>query len=90
MIRDNRLDFCKGVCIYLVVFGHLTHVHESYLSNFFEQAFYLFHIPVFFLISGWLSANLIAAKGISRITRGLLVPYFIFLWALFDRPEYCP
>lgn len=43
--RDITLDIMKGICIILVVLGH---TYTPYISNFI----YLFHVAVFFMISG--------------------------------------
>src|SRR5579862_1205738 len=48
IIRKNYLDVLKGMGIFYVVFGHVTHIEvlRAYIWNF--------HMPLFFLISGFL------------------------------------
>lgn len=51
--RVMWIDFSKVICIYLVALGHALSyevTNECYLRNFI----YLFHLPVFFFISGYL------------------------------------
>ena len=50
MVGDNRLewiDWMKSLGIYLIVLGHFYSVGEKFI--------YIFHVPLFFLISGILS-----------------------------------
>lgn len=44
--RENWIDWAKAICIYLMVAGH------SNISSTFHGFIYLFHMPVFFIISG--------------------------------------
>ena len=48
MNRKKYIDVLKGIGIFLVVFGHVTHILElrEYIWNF--------HMPLFFFISGFL------------------------------------
>lgn len=46
--RDKTLDIAKGICIILMVIGHSG--CPAYLRNFI----YMFHMPCFFFISGYL------------------------------------
>ena len=46
--RDKTLDIAKGICIILMVIGHSG--CPTYLNYFI----YMFHMPCFFFISGWL------------------------------------
>lgn len=51
--RIEWIDFSKAICIYLVVLGHALSYNvpkECFLRNFI----YLFHLPVFFFVSGYL------------------------------------
>jgi fucose 4-O-acetylase-like acetyltransferase len=57
--RTNWIDLAKGVAIVLVVFGHAlrgTHeaglVHNARLFWSIDDGVYLFHMPVFFFLSG--------------------------------------
>ena len=44
--RENWIDWAKAICIYLMVAGH------SNISSTLHSFIYLFHMPVFFIISG--------------------------------------
>ena len=49
-VRDNRIewiDWMKALGIYLIVLGHFYSVGESFV--------YVFHVPLFFVISGFLN-----------------------------------
>ena len=49
--RDKSIDIAKGIGIILVVYGHLA-------CPISEEIF-LFHMPLFFLLSGFLSSPLL-------------------------------
>ena len=57
--RFNFIDYSKGVLIALVVFGHgiqyLLGDGYDYWSNYLYRAIYMFHMPLFMAISGYLS-----------------------------------
>jgi len=77
--RDFRIDFVKGVCIFLVVFAHLPRI-GSYVKSLEALVgwIYNFHVPIFILISGWLFSA--KARGglecIKQIGVRLVWPYF--------------
>ena len=84
--RDLSLDVAKGICILLVVIGH------TYFSHWFVVFISLFHMPVFFFISGMcLSERYLDAPvlGLRRKLRGYYWPFvkwnlvFILLHNLF-------
>lgn len=75
--RNNAFDLAKGICILLMVVGH------SGAPLVLHDAIYMFHMPCFFIISGWLFKE----KYIDNITlfvkrkfNTLWKPYFI--WGL--------
>lgn len=75
--RDKTLDITKGICIILMVIGHSG--CPTYLYNFI----YMFHMPCFFFISGWLLSD----KYLSNLKRGLYQKakgsYYLFVkWTL--------
>lgn len=59
--RIEWIDFGKGLTVLLVVIGHVIlglfesnqFPQDSHQLLFFTQIFYLFHIPVFFALSGY-------------------------------------
>lgn len=44
--RDTSLDFARGFAMFLVVLGHTSSIYQNFI--------YLFHVPLFFIISGTL------------------------------------
>ncbi|MGQ7945109.1 acyltransferase family protein [Flavobacterium sp. WC2509] len=80
------IDFQKGICILLVVFGHLLQANttESCHHPIFSFV-YSFHMPLFMFVSGYIgyktyNVNNIweAISGLVKKTRSLLLPYFIW------------
>ena len=45
--RDSSLDFIKGLCILLIIVGHCS------VSTAMHDLLYFFHVPVFFIVSGY-------------------------------------
>ncbi|MET0499055.1 MAG: acyltransferase family protein [Steroidobacteraceae bacterium] len=73
--RIGLIDGAKGVGIFLVVLGHNT-VFSLHLADA-KQAIYLFHMPLFFFLSGLTFKLGVPLKEmIYRRWRTLLVPYF--------------
>ena len=60
--RDISLDIAKAICIILMVVGHSG--CPTYLHDFV----YMFHMPCFFFVSGWLLND----KYIADLKTGLL------------------
>ena len=60
--RNKTLDIAKAICICLMVIGHSG--CPEYISNFV----YMFHMPCFFFISGWL----LKPKYISNLKEGII------------------
>lgn len=48
--RDARIDYLKGVAIVCMVYGHCI---GMVLSGGIHEAIYLWHMPLFILLSGW-------------------------------------
>lgn len=74
--RNVHIDIMKGIGIMLVVFAH------TYSNGW---AIYLFHMPLFFILSG---AVLVYAKhdySFIKRFKGIMVPYFVFslLWFVY-------
>lgn len=59
--RDYSLDIAKGICILFMVVGHSG--CPAYLQTFI----YMFHMPCFFFVSGWLLND----KYLSDLKKGL-------------------
>lgn len=75
--RDNTIDIVKGITIFLMVWGH------NAFGSFVHEKIYLFHIPLFFFISGFFlknKSNSLNQFIVSKINR-LIFP-FIFYWCI--------
>ncbi|GHC30186.1 acyltransferase [Kushneria pakistanensis] len=71
------INILKGLGIMMVVYGHMT-------SGYWRNFFFLFHMPLFFIIAGYLfrpNADLKAYLG--RKSLHLLVPYSFFMALLY-------
>lgn len=81
--RIDYLDIAKGIGIILVLVGHISKNDEI------NRFLYLFHMPLFFIISGMLykEKNNFCKKKI----RNLIIPYFCFAiisylyWLIIER-----
>ncbi len=89
--RNDFLDILKGSLITLVCIGHANQyvVHQN--SGFFYdplfKAIYMFHMPLFMAVAGYLSYSGITRTngGIAYVSRrviALLIP--IFVWTLIE------
>ncbi|MCC4619573.1 acyltransferase family protein [Xanthomonas cassavae CFBP 4642] len=76
--RDLRIDAAKAIAILLVVFCHAKGVPHG--MTLFA---YSFHVPLFFLVSGWLAAGYASrttslSQTMTKQARSLLLPYVTF------------
>ena len=73
--RINWVDYYKAFSIFLIVIGHSILQHAQLIHLLF-----LFHVPLFFFISGYLekteSCN--TQKYLSKIFYALVIPYFLW------------
>ena len=76
--KRHFIDNIKVVLIFLVVFGHLIerYIDTSDTLMAIYMFIYIFHMPLFIYISGYLSKNVNKSKKI--FLKDLLIPY-IFL-----------
>ena len=79
----NRLiwiDWAKTIGIFLVILGHVP------ISADIKWWIYGMHMPLFFLISGYLKSSASGKEGreraIKKILNGLLIPYLIYCTAI--------
>jgi len=70
--RIGYIDIAKGIGIILMIIGHMP-LKNEYISNFI----YCFHMPLFFIISGYLFTYKDNKECLKNIVRKLLVPYII-------------
>lgn len=86
--RIGWIDRAKGIAIVLVVLGHVLGggtargwFGDGHAARLVYQYIYLFHMPLFFLISGMLSIDSMRARpgltAMSRV-RGIAWPYFLW------------
>lgn len=59
MARDNRIDTLKGLLIILVILGHIIIAADNAntLNHAVMGLIYVFHMPLFILVSGYLTKN---------------------------------
>lgn len=84
--RDPWLDNAKTVLVVLVVVGHAIGVADaaSHGRGFVYDFLYLWHIPAFVFISGYLSRSFrYDARHLKGLLFTLLVPFLIFEPALY-------
>lgn len=89
--RENYIDVVRGIGIVLMILGHIP------LSAQFDHFIHAFHMPMFFLISGFFfhksSSWADAVSSIKKKARKLLIPYVVFgavyyfIWCVFVRNE---
>lgn len=90
--REIWVDYVKVIACALVVFGHFFQsmikadiLPETALYQWFDQTIYYFHVPLFFICSGYLYQRLSKVKDICSWGRNILkkalnlgVPYLTF------------
>jgi len=84
--RLNLLDIAKGIGIFLVVFGHVTH------NPTYREFIWNFHMPLFFFISGILyNSEVDFIVHLKKRIKTIVIPYVIFYlstylyWAVIER-----
>lgn len=80
MKRDNSLDLAKGIAIFGVIVGHHVGVYggPSLLVDFFWS----FHMPLFFIISGYLFRQERFPTVVLKGFKGLILPYILTILAV--------
>jgi fucose 4-O-acetylase-like acetyltransferase len=81
--RLEILDIAKGVCIVLVVYGHIARGMigpETPWLQSLDLLLYTFHMPVFFLISGFLAAR--PVPGGKTVGKVLSLAYLYVVWSV--------
>lgn len=73
MRRLEEIDVLKGLGIILMIMGH------QYYGVGFDKWIHAFHMPMFFIISGFLYRRpSVIRKGICNKAKSLLIPYAFF------------
>lgn len=89
--RIGYIDAMRGFTMILVVYSHICHfcLGDSLLG--FNATFFLFRLPCFFFISGWLFES-VSLRSFGQIARKKfmvqIVPTVIFLLLLAPPPEF--
>lgn len=80
-MRPNFIDYAKAIGIYMVVFGHYVYYLDLPFRNNllwnFEHNVTLFHMPLFFLISGMLYKQSSFQITLKKSIQQLLKPYLL-------------
>ena len=73
-------DFVKGICIVLMVYGHVTMCGTlANDQNEIKGFIYTFHMPTFLIISGFFfRSNSPGFRGLMKVIKRLVVPYCLF------------
>lgn len=80
MKREVYFDNAKLLFIFLVVFGHLIQPLKDNIEviNVLYQWIYLFHMPVFILVSGFFAKGASDRGYLMKLAKRILLPYFLF------------
>ncbi len=82
MVKERILwiDWSKCILIYLVVLAHYGHIHP-----FVDNMICAFHMPAFFMISGYLHKVIPPKESVARNFKRLIIPALLFsllCWAV--------
>ncbi|MFV0418424.1 MAG: acyltransferase family protein [Dysgonomonas sp.] len=81
MERIVWIDIAKGIGIILVVLGHVNYVSD--IDYNILRLVYMFHMPLFFFLSGYLYKKNTDIKGLVKNKfQQLMIPYFASLFVL--------
>lgn len=72
-MRNKSLDAAKGLGIWLVLIGHTAAYQNSELVKYI----YAFHMPMFFLVSGFFYKERTLKEAVTIGFHRLIIPYFI-------------
>ena len=68
--RDDSIDIVRGICIFLMVVGHVG------FGGLFDHYIHAFHVPVFFVVSGmFYKSSQPFVKYLIKKLKTLIVPY---------------
>ena len=76
--RDNKIDSLKGFLIILVILGHLIGSNSNVINECAKTFIYTFHMPLFILISGYLTKVKDNTKDFWKGLLNIVVPLCIF------------
>lgn len=76
MGRNSSVDIIKGIGIILVIMGHISE------NLFINRLIYSFHMPLFFILSGYAYINYNKTNNIKdfiiKKLKTIVIPYFIY------------
>lgn len=72
MIRNQNIDILKGIGILCVLLGHITS------SGRLHNLIYTFHMPLFFMASGYFYRPQSTAILASKLLHTIGIPYLMF------------
>ena len=73
--RLNWIDWAKALAIFFVVFGHIPEERGSFMNNYIT----LFHMPLFFFISGYLTKKeFFNTETLKKYWYTLIIPYLCY------------
>lgn len=70
--RIEYIDLFRGFGIVMMIMGHIG------FGSFFDKWIHIFHMPMFFIISGYFWKNQPFVSMLKKKCRTLLIPYFVF------------
>ena len=79
--RDESIDIVRGICIVYMIMGHIG------FGSLFSKYIHAFHVPIFFLISGYFYSESSFLVRLKRKFSSLIVPFIVF--GLFHLLVYC-
>ena len=70
-LRKEYLDIARGICMICIILGHLG-------DNYLNKLVFTFHLPVFYLISGfYFNPSISFHAFLKKRMKSLLVPYYV-------------
>lgn len=73
MERNKTIDCMKGLAIIFMVVGHI------HISALVDKFIYSFHMPLFFIVSGYLyHRRTVSLEYLKKKVKTLILPYFVF------------
>lgn len=90
-LRNDYIDFIRGIAILLVILGHtISGSSKNFSNSIIHQIIWTIQMPLFFVISGFLTSYLKEIDTVEKLKRycikrtiSYLGPWFI--WTLFIR-----
>lgn len=86
--KNNEINILRGIAFVLVLLGHSfpdsAYGYINMYTEFAREYIYSFHMPLFFIISGFCMAPLLSQKQISikdeliKRAKRLLIPYLFY------------